>query len=76
MKHGERIISTFKGVWDRKNIVKSFFYLGSACLLFLILYMVQSYNYVLFHSIAEIISALSSFVIFNKIANIRIAILR
>lgn len=48
---------------DKKNIVH-LIYIVSAIVLFFILNMIQSYNYLLFHSIAEIVSSCSSMLIF------------
>ena len=58
------IINTFFGSWNKGSMISSLLYFGSAGLLFLFLYSIQSYNYLLFHSLAEVISAFSSFLIF------------
>lgn len=55
---------TFFGQVTQKNTLNNIVYLSVATLLFLGLDAFQSYNYLLFHSIAEIISIVSSFIIF------------
>jgi len=46
------------------DVMQCFIYIGSAIILFLMLYAFQSYNYLFFHTISELISACSSFIIF------------
>lgn len=64
MKNEKTIINIFFGSWNRKSTVNSLIYIFSASILFLILEQLQAYNYLLFHSFAEIISAFCSFIIF------------
>lgn len=64
MKNEKTISNVFFGSWNRKSTVHGVTYSVSAGLLFLILHELQAYNYLLFHSIAEMISAFCSFMIF------------
>jgi len=49
---------------NKKNIITSIVYLSGVSMLFLILDALKSYNYLLFHSVAEMISVILSVVIF------------
>lgn len=65
MNNKKTIIDTFFNQVTRQNNAVNLFYIACSIGLFLILDEFKSYNYLLFHSIAEMISVVSSFVIFS-----------
>ncbi|WP_378955250.1 MASE3 domain-containing protein [Pelosinus sp. sgz500959] len=64
MKSEERIRRFFFNPFDWEDYLVSLFYIGCSLSLFLILDLFQSYNHLLFHSIAEMMSISSSLIIF------------
>jgi|GEM_PF-1201933 len=70
MKSEGTTMNAFLGSWNRKSMITSLLYIGSASVLFLILNQIEAYNYLLFHSIAESISFLSSFIIFIIVVSV------
>lgn len=64
MKNEGIIGAVMGGHWNKQRTIKSLFYIGIITLLFLMLAKIKDYNYLLFHSVAEMISSLCSFIIF------------